>query len=42
MVGMPHHYLRHDGVKVVLKNLLTYNMLTNFLCAPLPSLKEQS
>ena len=40
-VGMPHHYSRHNCVRVVLKNLLTCTMLTNFLRAPLPSLEEQ-
>ena len=29
-------YFRHNRVRVVLKNLLTYSMLTNFLRAPLP------
>ena len=29
-------YFRHDVVRVVLKNLLTYNRSTNFLSAPLP------
>ena len=40
-VGMPHHYFRHNRVRPVLKNLLTYSMFTSFLCAPLPSLEEQ-
>ncbi len=29
-------YFRQYGVRRVLRNLLTYNMLTNFLRAPLP------
>ena len=29
-------YFRHNSVRVVLKNLLTDSMLTNFLRAPLP------
>ena len=33
-------YFRHNRVRVVLKNLLTYNMLTNFLRAPLPCLGD--
>ena len=38
---MGHHYFRHNHVIVVLKNLLTQRMLTNFLRAPLSSLAEQ-
>ena len=33
-------YFRHNRVRVVLKNLLTYSMLTNFLRAPLPCSDE--
>ena len=40
-IGMPHRYFRHNCSRVVLKNLLTQRMLTNFLRAPLPSLEEQ-
>ena len=33
-------YLRHNRVRVVLENLLTYSMLTNFLRSPLPCSDE--
>ena len=39
-VGMPHHYFRHNRVRVVLNNLLTYSMLTNSLRAPLSYLGD--
>ena len=35
-------YFRHNRVRVVLKNLLTNNMLTNFLRSPLPYFDESS
>ena len=33
-------YFRHNCVRVVLKNLLTYSVFTNFLRAPLPRSDE--
>ena len=40
-VGMGHHYFRHNCVRVLVKNLLTQRVLSNFLRAPLPFLEEQ-